>query len=541
MKTTTEKTLLDQGSSTKFIVTFLISFLIAKMFGIVFTKIFTNVLSLNEMGEYTVILSAITLIMSFAALGFPSAINRYAIRYKTKGIIENLKDFIFTGFVSFIIMEVIVILGILIAFFVTGQQFLFPNSDRFVFSLILVAGIVIAQLFSTICFSIATSLQNSRFYAVIILMRVVLQLPFGILFVLVFKWGVFGLVASLAVSEISVAVFSVVVIIRDIGIGKFSKAELKKILEYSLPVYINGFLMYGFDLAILLYITSQTWLNPALPVAKIPGFMLSNAINLTGTEVIALYRYGALTVVNLFLIAGNIFGLVYRPVILKFFERDDYDSMRKMSIQIFKLFLIFMFPIVLILFAFSPYIILLLTLVDYLPSLAVIPLLLLSIFVQYMGNIRNYGHSLYFKNYWNLIVGVVAVLLAVLTAYFIMPFDGLLALGAAYLVRRTIYFLGLAIVSQRYFKVDYPKKITSSLFGVMVFSASIGAILYYLAFTFLNNNLNILISFGIATIVFAIAVLVFKLITREDIQFLLNIARNYFKNMGVTKNNAKAN
>ncbi|MCE7739291.1 MAG: hypothetical protein GPJ50_07925 [Candidatus Heimdallarchaeota archaeon] len=75
-----------------------------------------------------------------------------------------------------------------------------------------------------------------------------------------------------------------------------------------------------------------------------------------------------------------------------------------------------------------------------------------------MGNIRNYGHALYFKNYWNLIVGIIAVLLASLTAFLIMPYDGLLALGAAYLVRRGIYFLGLAIVSQRYFKVDYPKK-----------------------------------------------------------------------------------
>ncbi|MCE7749744.1 MAG: hypothetical protein GPJ51_15265 [Candidatus Heimdallarchaeota archaeon] len=109
------------------------------------------------------------------------------------------------------------------------------------------------------------------------------------------------------------------------------------------------------------------------------------------------------------------------------------------------------------------------------------------------------------------------------------------------MVRRGIYFLGLAIVSQRYFKVEYPKKTSLILVILMVFSAGIGTILYYLAFTFLNNNLNILISFGIATIIFAIAVLVFKLITREDIQFLLNIARNYFKNMGVTKNKAKTN
>ena len=541
MKAKPERSLLEQGSSTKFIVTFFISFGIAKLFGIVFTKIFTNVLSQEEMGEYTVILSAITLIMSFAGIGFPSAINRYTIRYKTKGAIDNLRDFIFTGFIAFIVVEVFIISGIFIYFAITGQQFLFPNSERYIFSIILVAGIVIAQLFSTLCFSIATSLQNSRFYAVVIIMRVLLQLPFGILFVVVFKWGVFGLIACLAVSEISVALFSVFVIIRDIGIGKFSFSELKKILEYSLPIYINGMLMYGFDLAILVYTTSFVWLNQAQPIANIPGLMLSKSINLTGTEVIALYRYGALTVVNLIFLAGNIFRMVYRPVILKYFERDEFDFMRKMSIQIMKLFMIFMFPLILILFAFSPYLILLFTLSDYLPSLVIIPILLMSIFLQYMGNIRNYGHALYFKNYWNLIVGIIAVLLASLTAFLIIPFDGLLALGAAYLVRRGIYFLGLAIVSQRYFKVDYPKKTSLILVILTVFSAGIGTILYYLAFAFLGNNLSILVSFGIATIIFAIAVLVFKQITKEDIQFLLNLVKNYLKGMGVTRNKVKAN
>ena len=158
-----------------------------------------------------------------------------------------------------------------------------------------------------------------------------------------------------------------------------------------------------------------------------------------------------------------------------------------------------------------------------------------------MGNIRNYEHALYFKNYWNLIVGIIAVLLASLTAFLIIPFDGLLALGAAYLVRRGIYFLGLAIVSQRYFKVEYPKKTSLILVILTVFSAGIGTILYYLAFAFLGNNLSILVSFGIATIIFAIAVLVFKQITKEDIQFLLNLVKNYLKGMGVTRNKVKAN
>ena len=114
MENIPEQSLITQGSSKKFMFTFLISFVISKMIGIAFTKIFTNVLTQEEMGEYTIILSALALIMSFAAIGFPSAINRYAIRYKTKDLLEDLKDFLTTGFLSFIVMELFIVVGLII-------------------------------------------------------------------------------------------------------------------------------------------------------------------------------------------------------------------------------------------------------------------------------------------------------------------------------------------------------------------------------------------------------------------------------------------
>lgn len=515
MSTTPERSLLEQGKSSKFLFTFLISFTLAKMIGLAFTKIFTNVLSQDEMGFYAIIFSATGLVMSFASFGIPTALNRYAIRYKIKNQLKELKDFIFSGIVIFLIAELLIIGGILISYFVTNKMIWFFQIEQYVISLLLIAGIVIAQLFSTLCYTIATSLHNSRYYAVVIIMRVLFQIPFGLLFVVIFDWGVFGLIASLAVSEIAVALYSVYVLIRDIGIGRFSFTELKKIFEFSFPVYLNGILWYVFDLGILLFVD---YIYP-----------------LTGTNSVALYRYGALTIVNLILVAGRVFRMVYSPLVYRHFDKKEYQKVEDLTIQISKLFLIFFFPLSMLLFSFSPLLIPFFTKAEYLTSLPVIPILLVAVLLQYLENIVSYGHVLYFKNYWNLIVGVISFALAALVAYFVVPFNGLLGIGIAYLVRRFITLAALFAVSQRYFKVHYPKTTLMLILSIMLVSSGIGVVFHFYVFNFLLSTYNILISFSISTVLFCGLILLFKILTKKDIKFLSDIFRSYVKGISIPK------
>jgi len=506
-----EKSLYDQGRSSRFVFTFFISFAIAKLFGIAFTKIFTNVLSKDEMGFYAIILSAVGLILTVSTVGFPSALNRYSIRYKIKDERKNLQDFIFSGFIMFLVVESIIMLGILIAYFITNEPIYFLEIDNYILSVFLVAGIVLAQIFSTICTSIAASLQNGRFYAIVVIMRVSLQLPFGLLFVLYLNWGVFGLIASLAISEISVAIYSVYVIFRDIGVGKFSLKEVKKIIEFALPIYITGLLWYVFDLAILLYIDYVD--------------------QVSGTETIALYRYGALGIVNIILLAGNLFRMAYGPIIYRHFEKGDHKFMQDFTNQILKIFLIFFFPLSVILFAFSPLLIPLFTLSDYLTSIPVIPLLLASVLFQYTQGLVAYGNTLYFKNYWNLIIGALSFIIATLSAYFIIPYNGLIGIGVAYLVRKFIYFLGMLIVSQKYFRIHYPKLMLITLIAIMILSVGLGTIFYYFVFDFLLYTTNIVISFSLSCIIFIVLIVIFRILKKDDLRFIYNIFKDYIQNI----------
>ncbi|MCG3223988.1 MAG: lipopolysaccharide biosynthesis protein, partial [Candidatus Heimdallarchaeota archaeon] len=508
---THEKSLYDQGKSSKFAFTFFISFAISKLFGIAFTKIFTNVLSKDEMGFYAIILSAVGLIMTFSTVGFPSSLNRYTIKYKISDEKQNLKNFIFSGFIMFLVVEAIIILGIFIGYLITNEPIYFLDIENYVLSVFLVAGIVLAQIFSTMASSISSSLQNGRFYAIIIIMRVLLQLPFGILFVLYFNWGVFGLVASLALSEISVSIFCIYTIIRDIGIGKFSFKELKKIFEFAFPVHLTGILWFGFDLAILLYLD---YVDPV-----------------TGTETVALYRYGALTVVNIILLAGNLFRMAYWPIIYKNFEKGKHQFMQDFTNQILKIYLIIFFPFALLIYAFSHLLIPFFTLAEYLPSIPVIPLLLVSVLFQYAQGLVAYGNALYFKNYWNLIVGSISFILACLAAYFIIPYNGLIGLGVAYVVRKFFYFLGMVITSQRYFKVHYQKVTLISLTATMIISAGVGVIFKYFVFDFLIDSTNLLISYSLSAVIFILLIVIFRILNKEDLRFIYDIFKNYLKNI----------
>ena len=540
MNETPERPLLEQGKGSKFIFAFFISFVIAKILGVAFTKIFTNVLSQEDMGIYTLILSATALIMSFASFGFTTALSRYTIRYKAKDELAKLRNFVFTGFVIFIFIEFLIILGMIIYFLITHKTSFGFNSDNYIYLLLLIAFIVIAQLFSSMVSAISSSLQNSKIYSIVVIMRVLLQIPFGIIFTVFLKLGVFGLAAGLAVSEVIVAIYCGYRVIKDIGIGKFSIKEVKAIIEFGLPVYITGLMWYAFDLGILLFV--------------------DNIDNATGKETIALYRYGALTVVNLILLTKLVLPYVYRPIIYKYFEMERFQEMEELSIRIVKLSLIVFFPIASLVYAFSPLLIRFLTQSSYLPSIPIIPVLLIMVLFQYLLNIVSYGHSLYFRNYWNLIIGTISIILAVLTGYFyiknhipsiignpsylidptsntlsILPVQAneLMGIALAYVVKDGTYFFGLAIVSQRYFKVRYQYKTLGAVLIFMVASIGIGVLFYLFVFQFLGEYNNIMLSFSISAIVFIIGVFITKLIKKDDLSFVYGLFKNYLQSIRI--------
>jgi len=470
-----------------------------------FNKIFTNVLTKTEMGRYAIFISAITTIFTYSTLGFPAALNRFTVSYKERKQLENLKNFLTTGFIIFLTAELTITSILIILYYTTGFTPKFLNIEPYIITLIIVSLVAITQIFSTMCYVIASALQNSRYYAIIMIMRVFLQIPFGFLFVVFLNLGVFGLILGLLLSEFIVALYSFYYLVKDVGIGKFSWKEGKAMLSFSVPGYIAAIFISSFDLGLKVFV------DYVFPVE--------------GKEIIALYQYGALAVVNILLVAGNLFRVVYRPIIFKYFEQKRNREIQTLTITISKLFTITIVFSAIFLFAFSPLLIPFLTKSSYLSSISVIPILMLSTIIGYLRTLITYGHTLYYKNYWNAIAAITAIIISAILGYFIIPTLGLIGLGLVYLSLTSIQFFILFFVSQHYFKVKFEIKLIIKILVLCGVSIGTGIIFNVTIFSF--SEYSLIYSFLLSSFIYIIGIFPLKLVGKKDIDFLKSVIKTY--------------
>ncbi|MBY9001206.1 MAG: lipopolysaccharide biosynthesis protein [Candidatus Heimdallarchaeota archaeon] len=508
---TDSNALISQGSGTYFVFVFFITYVISKLLNLAFKKIFTNVLTLEEMGQYGIFLTASITIITYATLGLPTALSRFAVTYVNNSNKEKLKNMVFSGFVLFLVFEIIIV-GILLTLYYTidYHPWFLNIQDQYIFILLMVIGIVFAQVISTICYTLASALQNGRHYAIPIIMRALLQIPLSILFVVYFKLGVKGLVIGLFLSELIVALYSLFIIMKDLGIGKFSLEEIKAIFKYSFPGYIAGILLTSFNLFI---------------VAYVDYIFIENA---EGKGIISLYQNGALNIVNFLLIIGTAFKVVYPPILYKNFEKKNFEEINYITTNVSKLFTIIVIGASIFLFAFSPILINLLTQNIYLPSIPLIPLLLIASALELMHPIMTFGYAFYMKTYWQIVAALISIPLATIAGFFIIPLNGLLGIGIAYLVFRVLFFVTLFIVSQHYYKINYDLFMYLRLFLATILAVGIGIIFYYYVFN-PDYGLNLLASFSISGVLYAFFLVSFRLIKRADFDFVKNLGQTFLQ------------
>lgn len=509
MEETKTYSLLKQGTGTKFLITFGITIVLAKALSIAFTKIFTNILPDDEMGQYAIFVTASMTILAYASIGFQNALSRYTVTYKIKGKKENLKNLVFSGFTSFLVIEAIIIGIFIILYYVRGYYPSFLEIEPYIVTLLAVGVIALAQFFSTMCYNIASSLQNSRYYAVPVIMRVLLQIPLGILFVIVLDQGLLGLIIGVSAAELIVAIYCGFVLIKDLGIGRFSFKELRSALTYSTPVYGMTILLRTFNLYLLVYI-EQVYTEG-------------------GESMIAHYTFGALPVANILVMVGQMFRTVYKPIVFKYFEKEQHEQLENLTKRILKLYSVTIIAICILLFAFSPLLITyLFSNSAYLVGMFLIPLLFLTRIFEQLTNIISYGHTLYYKNYWVLVAGVISIGLGVLIAYFTIPIMGLLAIGIVYITIKFTHFIVLLIVSQHYFKIHHDYRSILKTLAAAIISIGIGVIFNQLVITGGIYTVTV-VPFLISTVLYIGFVFLFKLIKRDDYNFVKNLVKSFIE------------
>ena len=191
--------------------------------------LYTSILSTEEYGIVDLLNNCVYLLIPLITLQIEQAIFRHLIEVRENE--EEKKKIITTTIIAVVFQCIIYIL-----FFVVISNFIHNEYKYF-----LVTN-VIATIFSSIMLQISRGLGDNIHYAIGSFVSASGMIIFNVLFIVVFKFGAYGMLTANLISSLLCATYIFIVekIYRYIDIKGFKKDILRKMLKYSIPLIPNA-------------------------------------------------------------------------------------------------------------------------------------------------------------------------------------------------------------------------------------------------------------------------------------------------------------
>jgi len=138
---------------------------------------------------------------------------------------------------------------------------------------------------------------------------------------------------------------------------------------------------------------------------------------------------------------------------------------------------------------------------------------MLSTIISYLRTLITYGHTLYYKNCWNAIAAITAIIISAILDYFIILTLGLIGLGLVYLSLTSVQFFILFFVSQHYFKVKFEIKLIIKILVLCEVSIGTGIIFNVTIFSF--SEYSLIYSFLLSSFIYIIGIFSLKLVGKK--------------------------
>lgn len=202
----------------------------AKMIAFILLPLYTSILTTEEYGVYDYIVAVSAFLLPVVTLSMHEALFRYIIDTGDKG--EKFKKVVSNAFFITIIGVIFFALICTIIYLTVPKL----NNIMYVFAY------VVANALYTFFNNLLRGLGKIKEYSIISTGKNIIQLILNVLCVAVFRLGINGLLFSLCISEV-IGVFIVVIISKFwkmLSINIISKAEIKPMLKYSIPLIPNN-------------------------------------------------------------------------------------------------------------------------------------------------------------------------------------------------------------------------------------------------------------------------------------------------------------
>lgn len=195
--------------------------------------LYTNILSANEYGIYDLIVTYVALFVPVISLQMEMAIFRELIDVRSN--CEKTSKIISSGIYSVVLQFIICLIGYyLISIFIN-----IPYKNYIILN-------ILAVMVSSVFMQIARGLGKNVEYSISSVIAGVSTILLNILFLVVLKFNVDGMIISAILSNIFAAIYIFISckLYKKIKYSSVSKQTIHKLLKYSLPLVPNGLIWW---------------------------------------------------------------------------------------------------------------------------------------------------------------------------------------------------------------------------------------------------------------------------------------------------------
>jgi O-antigen/teichoic acid export membrane protein len=467
-----------------------ISTIIGRFLGFILVPFYTNVFSPEEFG----IQSYLYAFLAFANIVYIYGMDAAFMKYAT--VIEEDKKKVFsTGYLSVTLTTLLFsVILILMHGWIAEKADLSNYSHIFLY----VIGIIFIDTATLIPFSSLRLERKAARFATIRIINICINVLLNFVLILVYKFGI----EAIFISNLAASAFSLIALLPSIFENiewTIDKHYLKKMLYFGLtylPASISAMMVQMIDVPIIRELTNESTLGIYRANYKLGIFMM------------------------LFV---SMFHYAWQPF---FLTNAKEENAKKIFSKVLSLFLIFSSLIWVILSLFIDNLARIeffhgKTLIgqDYLVGIYIVPVVLLS-FVFY-GLYINFIAGIYLEEktkYLPLITGIGAAV-NIISNLLLVPQIGIMGGALSTLFSYVLMSIGIFIVSQRFYKIDYEYDI---IIKVLVLILLISIVYYYLYF---SQSLTIIYKFALLVIYF-ILMLAMKVVKANDLKTTLKLILN---------------
>ena len=463
--------------------------LVSSLKGLILLPILTKTLGAESYGIWALILATVSLLMPLALLQLGFAMTRFLAAEKDKAKISKGFSSIFaaSSFTAFVLSFLIFILAEPLAVAVFGGA----DAASFVK---LAAFLVLLMTLDQVIIEYFVAFRQMERYAVFRILQTIGEIAL-IGYLVLSGYGLFGAIVSLLVVKAIVFAAGFLVVGREVRISKPSVAVIKSYLAFSLPL-----------LPTMLCI----WIVNLSDRYVIGYFMNIEAVGIYSAA------YGLGSLVALFFAP---ISTVLLPTITNLYENDKIQELKTHLKYSLKFYLMFAIPSLFGLSILSKSLLRTLTTSEFVSGYLIVSIVALAIILFNCSSVSMNVVVLHKKT--KLVGTIYAISASINMAMniILVPIIGILGAAIATLMTFAAHLSVVSIIGFRRLPFDIDVKfiiksvISSGVMGLIILKLSpVGAV-------------NILISVGVATVIYFGVLILLKGFTKEEYMFLKDIAK----------------